>query len=288
MDDWKKAGKIAAEALAFGKSLAKPGIKLLELAEKIEGKIIALGGKPAFPVNLSLNHIAAHYTPYPGDETLFKEEDILKIDVGTHINGCIGDTACTVGKNRELIKASEEALNEAIKIFTPGTKIRDVGKAIQEQIQGFGFSPIKNLSGHGVAEYSLHSGITIPNYDNKDERVLEEGQILAIEPFATNGYGMIEEGKPSGIYRIHTVKAVRDMNARKLLKFLAEEYKSLPFAKRWLVSKMPGTNLALAILEREGIITQYAQLPEKNRGLVSQAEHTVLVKDNPEVLTKKE
>ncbi|MBI4447759.1 type II methionyl aminopeptidase [Candidatus Woesearchaeota archaeon] len=285
-EDWIKAGKIAAESLAYGRSLAKPGIKLLELAEKIEAKIFELGGRPAFPVNLSLNHIAAHYTPSYNDETAFKEEDILKIDVGVHVNGCVGDTACSVGNNKELIKASEEALKAAIKIFTPGTKIREVGKAIQEQIQSYGFSPIRNLSGHGIAEYNLHSGITIPNYDNGDEKVLEDGQIIAIEPFATTGQGVIEEGKPSGIFRLQQAKPTRSMSTRQLLKFVAEEYKTLPFAKRWVINKIPGATLALITMEREGMLHHYPQLPERSKGLVSQAEHTLLVKDKPKILTK--
>lgn len=237
-------------------------------------------------MNLSLNHIAAHYTPSYNDETAFKEEDILKIDVGVHVNGCVGDTACSVGNNKELIKASEEALKAAIKIFTPGTKIREVGKAIQEQIQSYGFSPIRNLSGHGIAEYNLHSGITIPNYDNGDEKVLEDGQIIAIEPFATTGQGVIEEGKPSGIFRLQQAKPTRSMSTRQLLKFVAEEYKTLPFAKRWVINKIPGATLALITMEREGMLHHYPQLPERSKGLVSQAEHTLLVKDKPKILTK--
>lgn len=288
MDDWEKAGKIAAEALELGKSLIKVDALLLEVAEKIEAKIIELGGKPAFPVNLSINHIAAHYSPFPGDETRFKKGDLVKIDVGAHINGAIGDTAATIdlGDNKELAKASEEALKAAIEIFKPGTKFGEIGKAIQEKIKEFGFVPIVNLSGHGLDLYNLHAGVTVPNYDNGDEKELQDGQILAIEPFATNGEGKIIEGKPSGIYRLEHAKPVRNMNARKVLKFIAEEYKTLPFAKRWVVKKFPTAGFALRILENEKILHQFPQLPEKTKALVSQAEHTVKVAEKPTVLTK--
>lgn len=288
MNDWEKAGKIAAEALELGKKLVQKDALLLEVAEEIEAKIIQLGAKPAFPVNLSINHIAAHYTPFPGDETKFKEGDLVKIDVGVHVNGAIGDTAATVdlGDNKKLVEASEEALKEAIKIFKPGTKLGEVGKAIQEKIKEHGFVPVVNLSGHSLDIYNLHAGITIPNYDSGDEKELKEGQILAIEPFATNGEGKIIEGKPSGIYRLEQARQIRDMNARKILKFIAEEYKTLPFAKRWLVKRFPMAGFALRILENERILHQYPQLPEKTKALVSQAEHTVKVAEKPLILTK--
>lgn len=290
MDDWEKAGRIAAQALELGKKLVKVDVPLLEVAEQIEAKIVELGGKPAFPVNISLNYIAAHYTPFPNDTLRFAQGDLVKIDVGAHVNGAIGDTAATIdlGNNEELVKASEEALKAAIEIFKPGTRFRDIGRAIQEKIKEHGFVPIVNLSGHGLDVYNLHAGITVPNYDNGDERELKEGQVLAIEPFATNGEGRIIEGKPSGIYMLEQAKPVRDTNARKILKFVEEEYKTLPFAKRWIIKKFPTAEFSLRMLETSGAIRQYPQLPEKSKALVSQAEHTVRVAEKPVVLTKKE
>lgn len=288
MDDWEKAGRIAAEALEFGKQLVKTGNTLLETAEKTEEKMASLGGKPACPVNISINHVAAHYTPYPDDNTVFKEGDLVKLDVTAQINGAIGDVSCTIdlGDNNELVKASEEALNEALKMFTPGTKIGSIGKKVQETINMHGFTPLINLSGHQVDIYKLHAGITIPNYDNKDPNELKEGEVFAVEPFATNGEGRVVDGKPSSIYRLDNPKPVRDIRVRQILKFIAEEYKGLPFAKRWLAKKFPHATYALTLLENQGILYQYPQLPEKSRGLVSQAEHTVVVGEKPKVTTK--
>lgn len=288
MEDWEKAGKIAAEALEFGKKLVKVDAKLFEVAEKIEEKIINLGAKPAFPVNLSINHIAAHYTPFPNDETTFKEGELVKIDLGVHIDGAIGDIACTVdlGDHKEFVEASEKALNEALKMFTPGTKIGEIGGAIQKKIQEYTLVPIINLSGHQVEKYNLHAGLTIPNYDDNDPTPLEEDQVFAVEPFATNGEGRIIEGKPSGIYRLEQIKPVRDMKIRKMIQFIAEEYHELPFAKRWILKKFPTANFALTLLENQGILHQYPQLPEKSKALVSQAEHTVIVKEKPKITTK--
>jgi len=288
MDDWEKAGKIAGEALEFGKKLIKVDVPLLEVAEKVEQKIIDLGGKPAFPVNLSTNHIAAHYSPFPRDESKFSEGELIKIDVGAHVNGAIGDTAATVdlGNNKELVKASEEALKTAIEMFKPGTRLGDIGKAVYEKIGEFGFVPIVNLTGHGLDLYNLHAGIAVPNYNNEDDTELKDGQILAIEPFATDGKGKILEGKASGIYKLEQVKPVRDMNSRKVLKFIEEEYKTLPFAKRWVVKKFPTAGFAFRILENEKILHQFPQLPEISKGMVSQAEHTVQVGEKPKILTK--
>ncbi len=284
--DWIKAGKIAGEALLYAKRIAKPGINLLELADNVELKIAELGGTPAFPVNLSLNYVAAHYAPILRETIVLKETDILKIDVGVHVNGAIGDTALTVGPDNELIRASEEALKAAIKEAYAGNEVRKIGKAIQETISSFGYSPIRNLSGHGLGRYMVHSGKTIPNYDNNDKRVLEDGETIAIEPFATDGEGMVIESAVSNIYRLQRVKPVRDMNARKVMKFVEENYKTLPFARRWVERGVTNSSLAFMLLVREGVLHSYAQLKEQSNGMVSQAEHSLIVGDKSIVTTK--
>lgn len=288
MDNWEKSGKIAAEARAYGLKLMKEGALILEIAEKIEKKIVELGGKPAFPVDVSINHMAAHACPFKDETTTLKKGDVVKLDMGVSVEGCVTDTARTVeietDNYKELIKASEEALNEAIKIIKPGVKVREIGKVIQDKIQSYGFSPIRNLSGHGLGEYQVHTGLTIPNYDNGDERVLSKGMKVAIEPFATTGEGKVIEGKPSGVFGLIGKKPIRNVNARKVLSFIEKEYKTLPFAARCL--DFPNINFILRILEKEGVIKQYTQLPEKGRGIVSQAEDSIVVDDPVKVLTK--
>ena len=276
MDDWIKAGKIAAEVLEYGKKLIKVNEPLLDVAEKVEAKIISFGGKPAFPVNISANYIAAHYTAYKDDKTRFNEGDLIKLDVGVHVNGAIGDNALTIdlGNNEDLVKASREALNEAVKIAKEGTEVREIGYVIQSKIQEFGFSPVINLSGHKMDLYKVHAGLTIPNYDNRDKTKLEKDFVIAIEPFATDGEGKVIEGKGSDIFRLLNKKSVRNEHARRILREI-EKYDGLPFAKRWINSPMK--DLAFNILEREKVIHQYPQLIESSRGLVSQAEHTVII-----------
>ncbi len=288
MKDWIRAGEIASEALEYGRNLIKKDKSVLEIVESTEAKIFQLGGKPAFPTNISINEIAAHFSPVKEDFSI-KESDIVKLDVGVHVNGAIGDNAVTIGNNKELIESSREALNEAIKIIQIGTRARDIGKIINSTISSYGFNSIKNLTGHSIDIYEQHSGLSIPNYDNGDDFKLEKGMIIAIEPFATTGAGMIEEGKVSGIYKLEKMKSVRTQISKEILDFISTEYRTLPFTKRWLLKKFPEfkVNFALTNLEKDGLISQYRQLPEKSKGIVSQAEHTLLIDDKVKVLTKR-
>lgn len=281
-DSLIKAGEIARKARDYAKEISKENVKYLELAEKIENKIIELGGKPAFPVDVSVDGIAAHDTPLFNDERVLKKGDLAKIDLGVHIDGYIADTAVTVevnsDKNKKLIEAAEKALKEAVKIAIPGTKLFEIGQVIQDEISNFGFISIKNLSGHGLGQYIVHTSPTIPNYNNNDQTKLKEDMVIAIEPFATIGQGMVVEGKMSSIYSLMRVKNTRNFEARKVVKFIEDNYRTLPFAERWLVKQFGvKAQILLKLLENEKIIEQYTVLPEKSKSLVSQAEHTILV-----------
>ncbi len=288
MDSWEKAGRISAEVLEYGSKLIEIGGSAIEVLDKIEAKIYELGGKPAFPAQISINDLAAHVIPE--NNVVFKENDIVKLDIGAHVDGHVADNAKTIdlGNNEDLVKASKLALNEAIKVIKPGAKLYEIGSVVEKTITEFGFKPIKNLFGHGIDIYELHARYSIPNFDNKNKSELKEGQIIAIEPFATNGIGMIKDGKLSGIYNVTNIKQVRDNNTREILKFILENYNMLPFAKRWLLKKFPEfkVSFALRTLEKESIVYHYPQLPEVSQGLVSQHEFTVLVKDKPKILTK--
>ena len=279
---YKKAGEIAKKVIKYAKSIIDSGIPLIEIAEKIESKILELGGKPAFPCNLSINDIAAHYTPSEEDETL--ASGLLKVDFGVHLQGYIIDTAFSLDleddkENKELIEAAESALNSALKIIKPGIELWRIGEEIQNKITSFKFSPIRNLCGHQLGRYKVHAGITIPNTNNNNHTKLPPG-FYAVEPFATTGYGIVYDSKPSTIYRLENLKPIRNPLARKLLAFIEENYKTLPFCERWLVKEFPHPKIALKLLEQAGIISQYSQLVEKSRKKVSQAETTILVNEN--------
>lgn len=282
------AGKIASQVRDHIRPIIKKDTPLLEIAEKIENKIIELGGKPAFPVNLSINNIAAHYTPPHDDKTL--AHGLLKIDFGVHINGYIADTAFSIDlensqNNKKLIQASEQALKEAIKIFKPNTLLNEIGKIISKTIESYSFSPIINLSGHEMSEYDLHAGITVPNIDD-NRNIQIEKKLYAIEPFASTGSGKVHDGKPSGIYVLTSERNVRSPIAREILEYIVKNYRTLPFCSRWLVKEF-GTKALIGLkqLEENDNLHHFPQLVEASNAIVSQAEHTVLIDEKEIIVT---
>ena len=291
IEDWKKAGHIAHEALKYGVTLIKINTRISDVSDAVEKKIKELGGELAFPVNISLNEAAAHEVPFAVDDRVFTENDIVKLDVGVHINGAIGDNAMTIDltkKHEKLVKASIEARDEAIKMIRAGIKTSEIGKVIETIIKKYGFKPIKNLSGHQIKEYELHAGLTIPNYDDNSETVLKEGTIIAVEPFATDGEGLVRESSNAEIFSLIQKKPVRSSITREALK-IVEERKGLPASTRWLAKKISAIKAAFALKEMQqlGRLHLYPPLVEIKKGMVSQSEHTVLViEEGCEILTK--
>lgn len=283
IDKILRAGKIAQELRRYAKSIAVKDKSLYEIAVLIDDKIEELGAKPAFPVNLSMNEIAAHYTPSYGDN--FVASGLLKIDIGISVDGYIADTAFTVDlegsdENKKLIEAAEAAVSASVSNFGIGKKLTDIGAKISSEIEKHGFTSIANLSGHSIERFVVHAGWTVPNYDSGQTDVLEEG-LYATEPFATNGHGRVRDGGNSGIFRIDSDASVRDRFARDVLTWIADEYKTLPFASRWVYKKFGARGmLALRQLEQAGVLYQYPQLIEVSGGKVAQAEHTVLLLEN--------
>ena len=188
-------------------------------------------------------------------------------------------------ENKRLITAAEEGLNAAIEKISLNTSLKDIGAAIEKAIRSHGAQPIINLSGHSIDRYNLHSGTTLPNYENSQSRILEEG-VYAIEPFATSGAGRVKDGKPSGIYHLENELPVRDSFAREILAFIKKEYSTLPFCSRWLVKKFGSRALiALKRLEEAHILHHYPQLIEIDRKPVAQAEHTIVLTKSQKIIT---
>ncbi len=289
--NYKQAGKISIEIKKYARQLIKPGMPLLEIAQKIHKQIEKQGALAAFPVNLSVDDIAAHYHPTLEDET--KAQGLLKIDVGISINGFIADTAFSMDltpnqEHKELIKASEQALNNVLNSLKQNQDLtlNEIGETIQNTIEKKGFSPVINLSGHGLNKYEIHTSPSIPNYANGNNKKLEDGA-YACEPFATTGIGKIYEGAPSNIFQIIEPKNTRSPTARKIFDYIWKKYKLLPFSLREIQEKFgSGTaRIALKELEQAGITRNFAQLIEKSHKPVSQTEHTFIKKDNEIIVT---
>ncbi len=278
IEKYIEAGKILRQVKEEAVKLIKPGVKLLEVAEFVENRIKELGAEPAFPCNISINSDAAHFTPKANDEREFKEGDVVKLDIGAHVDGYIADTAVTVdlGDNKDLVKAAEEALKNAIDVIHAGVNTAEVSEAIFNTITEFGFKPVINLTGHGLDRYIAHAPPTIYNVKIEKGVELKEGMVIAIEPFVTNGVGKVAERSECEIFSLIAVKSVRMKQARQLMDEILRKYKTLPFAKRWLKA----SDIILAKLVREGVLRAYPVLAEVGRGLVSQAEHTVIVEED--------
>jgi methionyl aminopeptidase len=285
LECYLKAGKIASEQREKTRKKDHVGCTLLTICESIEREIKESGGKPAFPVNVSLNDIAAHYTAEPNDETTVKENDILKVDIGVHIEGYIADTAVTVSYDphqEALIKSAENALNEAVRIARVNTKASEIGNLIENTISKMGFKPIQNLSGHSLAQYTIHAGKSIPNIRTIGPSFgLSSNQAYAIEPFVTvnDGQGVVYEGNTRNIFAIMSRKPAKDENVDKFLTYLWNKFRTLPFALRWILDRYEEIEARrmLDILVKKRNVHAYPILIEGNNKFVAQAEHTIML-----------
>ncbi|GBE54444.1 MAG TPA: type II methionyl aminopeptidase [Euryarchaeota archaeon] len=292
-DSYIRAGNIGKQVMQEGLEKIREGEKLLNVADYIENKINELGGKPAFPVNISIDDIAAHYSPTAWDESVFSEGDMVKLDIGVHINGYIADMAKTKvidsSEDNEVIMAAEEALKSAIDIIKPGVKTNEIGDVVETAIKEFNLKPIENLTGHKLDRFSLHGGITIPNIKTRHGDTIYEGDVFAIEPFSTSGFGKVVEKQEAIIFKYVKDKPMRMRESRILLKHVKKNFFSLPFAERWVAKLMPRHRLYIALrqLSYAGALYAYRILREKERAKVAQAEHTVIVTgEGCEVITK--
>jgi len=292
---YKKAGQIASEVRETARTTNHIGKTLLDICYSLENKIKVLGGLPAFPVNVSLNDVAAHYTAEPYDETEVKDGDVLKIDIGVQIDGYIADTAVTVCYNSKydpLVRASEAALAEAVRYATANARVSEIGKVIENTIVKFGFKPIQNLSGHSLDQYTIHAGKSIPNIRTIGSSFgLLENQAYAIEPFVTtkNGHGVVFEGKTKNIFAIRSRKPSKDKKADSILETIWNTYKSLPFAARWLMDRYEATEVlnSIDVLIAKKNIHAYPILVETQGQIVTQSEHTIIPKiDHVDIITR--
>ncbi|MFH1364723.1 MAG: type II methionyl aminopeptidase [Candidatus Aenigmatarchaeota archaeon] len=283
------AGKIAAEVKSDVLKIIKPGMKILDLAEFIEGELKKKGAKPAFPVNISINEIAAHYTPSHDDTKIIQPGDLVKIDIGTQVDGYVGDMAFTYSSEKNpLISAAEEVLESAIQILKPGITVGEIGKAIEEKANSLGFGLIVNLTGHTLDKHVFHGTPSIPNVDNDSKYELKNDEVIAIEPFLVKTNGYVKESSPTEIYRYLQDKSVRLPEARKILQITRDDYEKFPFAKRWLHEFFSPVKISMALreLERVSAIESYPVLKDMRIVPISQAEHTIIIQDNPIVTTR--
>jgi len=281
-EKYARAGQIASSALKLAIDIVDEGVPLIEIAERIERFIVSRGGKPAFPVNIAINEVAAHYSPSIEDSSVIPRGALVKVDLGVHVDGYIADTAITIplsSKFNNIVKASLEALEEALAIIKAGVSMNEVGAAITRKISSYGLRPIRNLTGHKVERFELHAGKSVPNvpgFEYFAARMLE-GEVFAIEPFATDGAGFVVEKGWSNIYRVVSAKKIpREGELNEVLETLWGEFRGLPFSERWVVNRIVSKK-QLEELVKLRRVYHYPMLVEQGLGFVSQFEDTVIV-----------
>lgn len=286
---YKEAGVIVAKLRTDMLKSIRVGDKLLDIAEKIESTIAKAGAKSAFPVNISVNEAAAHYTPQIGDGKVVEAGDLVKIDVGAHIDGYLADMAFTYCSHKDpLIEAAEKALKAGISVIKPGVTISEISAAIHASIEASGFGPVVNLTGHGLGRYNFHGDFSIPNVPNNNSYVFKEGDVLALEPFVCESAAHVDESEPIEIYQFRQRKPIRSIDARKILTLAEEDYGGFPFARRWLVKHVAPFKIKMALIELEKIdaLQTYPVLKDMEGRRIAQAEDTIIVADKPIVTTR--
>jgi methionyl aminopeptidase len=285
VEKYREAGDVLRTVIDEAAEMIEPGTRHLEVAEYAEGRIRELADGPAFPVNISVDEEASHATPSRDDDAEFGEEMVC-LDVGVHVDGYIADAAVTVDHTGtpDMVEAAEEALDAAIDLVAPGVDTGEVGTAIEETIRSYGYTPILNLSGHGVERWDAHTGPNVPNRAVDRGVEFEVGDVVAIEPFATDGRGKVNEGHEEEIYSLERERSVRSRAARQVLERITERYRTLPFAARWIEGQR--ADMTIRRLKQQDVLHGYPVLKEEEGQLVSQAEHTLIVtEDGCEITT---
>ncbi|MBM3228966.1 type II methionyl aminopeptidase [Candidatus Parvarchaeota archaeon] len=292
LENFVKAGKITSEIASSSKSLVMEGESLIDVVETIEKMIYDAGAKPAFPATVCLNDYAAHYAPELGCDIIFGPTDVAKVDFGVSVEGSLSDTAYTIdlsGNQGKLLEAAKTALDAAVSSIKPGVTNGQIGRIIEAEIKKFGYKPIENLTGHMLSRYLLHAGVSIPNVATDLNYEFQEGDIFAVEPFATNGQGSVNDTNQVEIFSLVEPRNVRMRESKRLLAYIIQNFFTLPFAERWLAKDFKSKlqlNAALRELMNFGVIQGYPALREAQKGLVSQFEYTILVEhDGARILT---
>ncbi|MFX1238368.1 MAG: type II methionyl aminopeptidase [Promethearchaeota archaeon] len=290
IDSLKKAGDIAKNVKKIVKPEIKVGAKVLDIVNLVESKILELDGAIAFPTNVSINNIAAHYTsPLRDDNLIIEESDLVKIDVGVHIEGYIVDTAFSVNFNNEkilenIIQATEVAVEAAKTLIKPGVNTRELGKKIESVVKGFKYNPIKELGGHQIERWTVHGKKQLPELGTQRGSVMEEGDVFAVEIFASTGEGSVHHMRNSYIYELNPYSGrvpLRRKVSKQLLGFINKNYKTLPFAERWLGKEFQtGIAFGLQELIQQGKLHSHNVLAEKKGVFVAQTEETILITED--------
>jgi len=306
LNDYRKGAEIHRQVRQWAQKNIKPGQTLTEIAEGIEDGVRALSGHPGleegdnikggvgFPTGLSINHIAAHYTPNAGNKMILQEKDVMKVDFGVHINGRIVDSAFTMAFDPvydNLLAAVRDGTNAGIREAGIDVRVGDIGAAIQEAMESyeveiggatFPVKCIRNLNGHDIIPYSIHGGKSVPIVKSKDQTKMEEGETFAIETFGSTGKGYVRDDLETSHYAKKADApnvSLRVTSARNLLNVINKNFGTLPFCRRYL-DRLGQDKYLLGLnnLVSSGIVEAYPPLVDIKGSYTAQFEHTILLR----------
>ena len=287
----EKAASIHKQVRCELYPLIKPGVKLIDLADFVEKRTVALSNPKkslntgiGFPIGLSINSCAAHYHPYENDTTILKNDDIVKIDFGVEVNGWIIDSAFTVyfdDKHEQLANAVKEATYLGIKNAAIDADIDDWARSIQEVMESYNVHPIRNLGGHNILNGLIHGEFFLPSYPGQPlvHKRFKEG-VYAIETFGSTGTDMAINTGQAAIYRVNPYNnpILKLDSSRKFFGKIKQSFKTLPFSTRF-IDFQPNPRTQLNILTNNKNLIEYPPLCVIN-GNTAQYEHTIYIDDN--------
>ncbi len=291
LDCYRRAGRIASECREWARVNVKPGVAIRAILETVEGMIREHGAEPGFPAQSSRNSIAAHYCSSPDDDQRYAEGDCVKVDFGVHVDGYVADTAASIDLSTDqrwtpLIDASRNALSAAIASIHDGVPVGEIGGAIERTILKAGYQPVRNLTGHGLGRWKVHTSPQIPNYAERGGGTLREGMVFAIEPFASTGRGYIREAGKAEVFMMVRPPAKPKGLDRDVMRAI-EGWHGLPIARRYFNHlDREAVEDTLMRLARQGSLVRYPPLVEDDSTMVAQYEHSIyLGPEGVEILT---
>jgi methionyl aminopeptidase len=293
IEKFRLSGRILRETREEMRGFVRENMRIIEVCEKVEATIRAKGGKPAFPCNVSIDEVAAHYTSPPDDTSTIPAGSTVKVDLGVQVDGYVTDTAFTAAFNSEgkaMAATAELTLKTVIDNIHGDMTLGDIGALAEKTIKNRGFKPISNLTGHSVGRYLIHAGTSIPSISGFNPHKVETGGVYAVEPFVTlpDAVARVDDMPQATIYRFLKTKSLKSDGAKKLAKYIESNFRTLPFAERWLIGILPKEQHKAAFKEllQSKTVMSYPVFVEVSKKPVAQAEHTLLIKENGcEVLT---
>lgn len=259
--DYRHAAETHRQVRQWAQKNIKPGQTLTEIAEGIEDSIRRLVGHDGlaegdakiagvgFPTGLNLDHIAAHFTPNAGNKTVLQQSNVMKVDIGVHVNGKIVDSAFTMSFDPmydNLLAAVKDATNTGVREAGIDVRLGELGGYIQETMESYEceingttypIKSIRNLTGHTILPYSIHGTKSVPIVKSADNTKMEEGDVFAIETFGSTGNGYVHDEGEVSHYALRTDAPKVDLrlsSAKSLLNVIKKNFGTLPFARRYI------------------------------------------------------